>query len=369
MLTFRCSALPRAFLCGASVRTGEVVINETGDEARMGSCAHEGLKRLVDTGRVDWEGVPELARRYDVHEPELRALLAGGAKLWALVKESFPLATTEVELDFTGELFRLTGHADLLAFSGAGTVVHVGDWKCGRRDQNYREQLLGYAALLLLADSSLESATAGVLWVRDGEYEHYTLTREALEAWLEELGDRVIRWDGVYRPGPHCTHCPRNHECAAANALIRRDVAAVADLDIEAVEEHALERMAPDAIVALLDRADTVSKYADRVRAAVKRHVTRNGDIEGTEWRLTLQHGERRKLDVVQGFPVLAEAGFGDEEMGQVLEFSLPKVERLVAKAAGKGKGAGAVREIRERLAAADAIQTEGVTSLVSKRK
>lgn len=98
-LELRASGLPLAFLCGGSVRPDGLGINETNAPALVGTAAHEGLAGLVVTGRVDWSGVPEIASRHNIPAelvPELRMLIAQGAKLWAEVKASFPEAQTEV---------------------------------------------------------------------------------------------------------------------------------------------------------------------------------------------------------------------------------------------------------------------------------
>jgi hypothetical protein len=208
MLILRCSGLPLAFRCAGAVRPGKIRINEISDAADLGTAAHDGARALVETGRVDWDALPELARRHDVEEPELRLLLGLATKLWAEVEQSFPDALTEVELRFETEDLLLTGHADIKAQSA--NTAHIGDWKFGRKDGNHREQLIGYAALALLEDDSLEAATAGVLWVRDLEYEHYTLRRSELGQWLGRLVETIVRWDETFRPGPHCEHCPRS---------------------------------------------------------------------------------------------------------------------------------------------------------------
>jgi hypothetical protein len=377
VLQLRCSALPLAFLCAGSVRPGELAINETSDAAEMGTCAHEGLATLVETGRVDWDGVPSLARKHDADEGELRMLLANGAKLWALVKDSFPSAVTEVELSHTWPVLgadggivtvTLTGHADILGRSA--DVAHVGDHKTGRNDSDYAEQIRGYAALALLADHTLTAATAGVLWVRDVEYEHHSMSRVALLTWIARLEAEIVRWDGTYRPGPHCAHCPRNHECPAANAMVRRDVAAIADhaLVAQVENETALLAMPPEEIVEVLGKADMVTKYAERVRAAIRAHVIRHGDVVGAGKRLTLQTEERRRLITLAAFPVLEAAGFDDDEMGQVIDISAAKAEKIVSARAGKGNGASAVRALRASLDEAQAIQTDTVTKLVTKR-
>lgn len=368
-LELRCSALPLAFLCPGSVRREGLTIDETNDAATTGTAAHEGAAVLVQTGRVDWDGVEALAKRHGIAVGELRALLAQAARLWASVRESFPGASTEQELSYEHPdgSFVLTGHADIIGASGES--VHVGDWKFGRLDSDHSEQLKGYAALGLLR-AGAQQATATVLWVREGEGEHYTMSASEVAGWLERVRQEIVDWDGTYRVGSHCGRCPRSHECPAGHALVRRDVAAIADNDLVASveDEQALAAMGPDQIVAVLAKADLVVKHAERVRAAIRSHVMRSGDIVGGGKRLTLQREERRSLETLPAFSVLEAHGFGDEEMSQVIDISLAKAEKIAAEKAGKGKGAGAVRALRVALDEAGAINVGVVTKLVVKR-
>lgn len=370
-LELRCSGLPLAFLCGGSVRPDELGINETNAAATVGTAAHEGLARLVETGRVDWTGVPELAKRHGVDEVELRVLLAQGVKLWAAVKASIPSPRTEVELgasfDGTERAWTLTGHADIIGRSG--NTAHVGDWKGGRLDSLYREQLIGYAALALLEDETLEAATAAVLWLRDGEYERYGLTRAELPAWIDRLETEVVEWSGVYRPGNHCDHCPRRYVCPARNAMMRADLAILLDCDVEQLgAESSLATAEPDRVLEVTERLARFAKMDARWRAAVRAHVERHGDIVGASHRLTLQQSEKRRLDVINTFPVLEAAGFDAEDFAQVIEISASQAEKIVAKRAEKRKGAAAVRELQAQLEAADAVKTSTITSLVVRR-
>lgn len=364
VLRLRCSSLPIAFRCGGSVRPGDLAINDTSDLAELGTAAHAGLAGLVDTGRLDWDGVPELAKGHGFNEKELRMLLSDGAKLWEAVKDSFPDARSEVAFEHQGDGYVLTGHVDVLARSGY--TARLADWKGGRLDASYKEQLHGYAALALFDDPSLDDAEGGILWVRDGDFEPYALRRNQLPAWEERLISEVVRWDGTYRPGPHCSHCKRRHECPAANALARYDVAAIANVDLE---QAALDRMTPQQKVFLVVQARDVEKKAQRAIALIRQDVKDHGDVVGEEQRLTLQEEERRVVDVLKAFPILAEGhGFGDEEMAQILSMSISEAESIVAKRAGKGNGAKAVRELRAQLTAADAVKTETVSKMVVRR-
>ncbi len=348
-------------------------INASNDAADVGTAGHDGLAALVRTGQIDWDKVGELASKYGVDETELRVLLALGLRLWLLVKDSFPNASTEVAMKHQLGAVLLTGHSDVLGSSG--TILRILDWKLGRLDSDYREQLLGYCALALLTTPGATEAEAGVGWVRECEYEPHTMTRAGLYDWLQRVENEIVQWDGVFHPGAHCQYCPRSHECSAANALARRDMAILMDQDLPARLEdvetvRAFVRAHPDQAIEVLEIARRAEKQAGRVVAALKDEVMRDGDIVGEGKRATLQTAEKRHLNVLQAFPVLQEElGFGDQELAEVVSISLSKTESVVAKRAGKGKGAGAVRDLGDKLAKAGAIETSTSVSLVVRRQ
>lgn len=370
-LELRCSSLPLALTCPASVRPSGLVVDESGSESAVGTATHAGLAVLAETGAVPWDDAPALARRHGVDEVELRALLALGASLWRAHRASHPMprASSEVELAYRdpGGAFVLTGHADVVAW--LGRRARVVDWKCGRRDSDYSAQLGGYCALVMLDDPrGVDEVEAFALWVRDGEVERYHLRRAELGAWLARLVERVVTWDGAYHAGPHCPHCPRSHECPAGRALVRRDVEAMAGEALTEWGDDALDALGPARIVELLARADLVAAVGARVRAAVRAYVERHGDVVGGGRRLTLRHEARRELDVLEAFPVLYAHGFTDDELAEVITLSLAAAERVAARRAGRGKGAAAVRALDAALDAAHAIQTTRATKLVTRR-
>jgi hypothetical protein len=381
MRTFsvRCSALPQAFLCGGSAHRGEIMIDEHNEAGALGTCAHEGLAGLVKTGRIDWDGVPELARKHNVQEDEgeLRGLLSNGWKVWSEVRGRYPNASTEVymeaEIEVGSDLIvKLTGTADIVGSDGR--VIFVGDWKTGRKDKNFAEQLKGYCALALILNPSAESATAGILWVREMQYEEHTMARADLEPWLERLAKEVAEWNGIFHPGDeHCLYCMRSHECEAANALAKRDFAIVAGADLAGHLEDAatirdMIKREPEKVAQLLAIARVAEKRVERVIKAIRAEVLASGDIVGGGKRITLQRTEKRHLKVLPAFEVLREQGFGDAEFSEVLSVSASKAEAIVSAKAGKGNGAGAVRALREQLEQADAVRTFEVTSLVVRR-
>ncbi len=376
LIRLRCSSAPIAFKCGGSVRLGAVPVNEAHEAAGVGTAAHEGLATLVETGRVDWDAVPSIATRHCANEPELRALLSAGSKLWEQVKDRFPGARSELGLSFTvrfasGGTLELTGHPDVLAI--IGTLARVADHKTGRLDSDYAEQLRAYMALVLMLNPSLELAEALILWIRDldGEpLEPYSMDQAGMEAWLGRVEREIVNWDGVYRPGSHCMYCQRSHECGAANALARRDVAALMDESVDyAIESiRDLVRDTPDRAIQLAELAREIEKRATRVLAALKEEVIARGPAVGTSKRLDLQLSNKREVLAFEAFPVLQDE-LTDTELASVISVSIAKAEDAVKSKAGKGKGAAAARALLKRLEEAGAIQTNTSVSLVIKRE
>jgi hypothetical protein len=276
-LNLRCSALPLAFRCPAAIRPAVVRLNSSNDAANDGTAVHEVLRTLPATDAIDWDGIPDVAKKYSANPTDVRILAAQGVKLWNQVKESFRGAMTEVDLRYeVAPGVWLTGHADLLAVSQR--AMRVADWKSGRKDYDHSQQFKGYAVLSLLASEDFDEVTGTGLWIRDQEIENYTLSRRDAIRWRDDLVARVVDWDQVYRPGSHCAYCPRNHECEAANALVRRDVAAILGTDLVARAETELASMSDAAKIELFKKADLVVKYAERVRDAFRTHVEKNGD-------------------------------------------------------------------------------------------
>lgn len=358
--------MPLAFRCPASMRP-ELKLDEAHDAANAGTAAHEALRPLAEGRGVDFDDVDAIAQRYHADPDEVRMLCAMGVKLWREVRETFPGAITEADLELELDGATLTGHMDLTAITG--DVARGADWKTGRLDSDHSEQMKAYGTLLLLTYPQLREATVTILWVRDGEIENYTMTRADAIAWVARVESEVIRWDGTYRPGSHCQHCPRSHECAAANAMARRDVAAISNKALVARVESEIATMQPAELITLVSKARAVEKMAKRVVDAVKEHVLARGDIAAPGvGRLTIQTEERRSVDPLKAWPVLEAEGFTDEDFAQVVTLGISKVERLTAKKAGKGSGAGAVRELQRRLTEAGAIETKEHGKLVQKR-
>lgn len=370
IVRLRPSALPLAFHCPASIRNSGILINETNEAAGAGSAAHELLCHLVEDGTIEWERVNEISDKHGgADDQEVRMLCGKACKIWPQIRDHFPRAMTEVRVEksLTVKDLCIAGTMDLISISG--DVARILDWKTGRLDSDYWQQVRAYGCMILLEFPQLRECTVTIVWLRKGEFENYTLTQADAAEWLRELESRVINWDGVYCPETkYCSNCPRGHECEARNRLVRRDVAAIADLDMDSIDAS-IANMPAEQIIALTRKAKTVAKYGAAVVDAVKAAVMRGQVIEANGVALTVETEGRRELDTKKTWGVLDQSfGFTDDDFGEVVKMRASAVESRVAKNAGKGNGAAAVRDLRSKLELAGAVEINEVFKLVERR-
>jgi len=371
LLELRASSAPLAFACPGSVRPAAVPVRDLSTPARLGTATHEVLRGLVETGSINWNGMMDVAASHNVSREDVAMLAAMARNIWIELAPSFPDALAEVPLSAewtypNGKGIALSGHADILSISG--TAARVGDWKTGRIDSNHAHQMRAYAALALLENPELTEATSTVIWIRDGEIENYTMRRPDLPRWTGEVVERVLEWNGIFHPGGHCVFCPRSHECEAATALARRDVAAMSDRNLVARAETELALMPPQEIIELHRKAETVRRLAERVDEAIKAHVIANGEVVGEGVKLTAETSKRRELDPISAWPLLRELGFKDVDFADCMDLRISRVEKRVAEKAGRGNGAAAVRSLTEKLEAAEAVTVRETHYLKERR-
>jgi hypothetical protein len=369
IINLRASALPLAFHCAASIRSSEVRINSSNEQAGTGSATHKLLEGLVETGEIDWDSVGRIADEYGGNDQEVRMLCGKGWKMWKNLHEFFPRALTEVAVDRALEIggLRITGHIDLISISG--DVARILDWKSGRLDSAYWQQLRAYGCMVLLQFPELREATVTAGWIRTGEIENYHLTQADATKWLEELNSRVVNWDGIYRPETKfCEHCPRNHDCPAVSALVARDVSAIAGLDADGMQRKLATMPAAD-VIDMVRKAKSVSKYAARAIEAVRIHVQQGNTVEANGVALTIETEPRRELDTQLTWGVLEkDFGFVDADFAEVVKLSVTKVSKRVASNAGKGKGTAAVRDLNLKLELAGAVELNEIQKLSERR-
>lgn len=352
----RCSALPMAFICPGSIRKASIRINTSNEAARLGSAAHKLAESLPTEGAIDYSRARELADEYQCDENELRFCASRAEQLWPKIRDSYPLASSEVggEVDLEIDGLVLTGTLDLL--SVWADVARLLDWKFGRLDKNYVQQLNGYAAIVFKKYPKVNELTATIAWARDQDIENYHITREQSDAWVNRIRNEVIRWDGVYHPHEGCVHCQRFHECDAANKLARSNVEVIGGLSIDQIE-HQLEHMPGQQIIELKRKAKMVREIAERAEAAITNLAIRKGEIVGEDAMLTVVNEPRRELDPIRTWPIVEALGFEEQDWAAVVKVSVSKLEDRVKNKAGRGNGAAAIRSLKQKLELAGAVE------------
>jgi hypothetical protein len=363
-IKIRCSSLPLAMICPGSVRRddGEIQVDPVNDAADVGTAVHFGLAKIVMGESPDVAMEATIERFQSVDVEELRPLFWAGVRAWKQISEWMPEARAEIDI----ARGRLTGHIDFFSKLDGATKAALCDWKSGRKDYICKAQLFGYCWLAFDLFPELEEITAHAVWLRTGEIESYTANRARAAEWYAVDVGAVSEWDGVYRPGDHCTYCRRNHACPAQTALVRRDVAIFAD----GVAQD-LATM-PDADFVAFHRK--IKGLGTRIEAAVKAARSeverRGGDVDGGDGTHLFFKDESgpRKVDAMRAWPVL-QSNLDDAELSPAIKVSIAKVEKAVAAKAPKGKGAAAKRALIEALEAVDAISQTTVTKLHDERK
>jgi hypothetical protein len=360
----RASQLPEAFLCPGSARAPDVRIGHDDDASEMGTAVHTAMREVVR----GWDGdAADLIAGFQGNAKELRVLVAYGRKAWqamaAEIKSDIePMTELPLSADYMG--VRLTGHIDL--YRQVGRVAFIDDWKSGRLDRNYYHQLAAYAFLALLDDANLDEVVASVIWLREQERETYRFTRAKIAEWASLLIETVVKWDGTYKPGRACGFCPRSHSCPAVVAVVRRDVemfAATPVLD--------LTTMPGPALVELHRRVKTVARFAESFDEAFRDEVKgRGGSVDAGDGTVVgfVEENGKREIDTLKAWPLLSE-GYTPEEMAEFVTISASALDEVAAKKAGRGKGAGAKRDLRAKLDALQAIRQPKVWKLKERRK
>lgn len=355
-MRLRCSSLPLFLKCGQSIG-GLLNVNEWHQESNLGTAVHAALARHLSGVPVD---VAAIALLYGVDEGEMGYLYSQGLRAWAEIEPKGGKVFPEISFALVdeGSSVHVTGTADVVVeLEGGG--LEVVDWKTGRRDADCREQVLGYCALALDSYRHAEWVTARVVWLRTLEAEIYTLRRSELDLWKTRLALQVQ--DLAYRPGPHCTHCPRRYEC---EARIQMSTAALAVLGSE--RGKLLRALPPDEQVNLYRRAKDVIDLAYRVIDQVK-ELAGEAPIVGHGVRLEMVDEQRRSLNAAAAWPTLQEH-LSENALADAVSVSITKVQDAVAAGAPKGQGASRKRALMAALEAAGAVGSTTIRKLTERR-
>lgn len=362
-VTIRCSSLPLLFACKPAL-DGDLQVGERNEAADLGSAAHEAMEATVAGRRPDLDAI---ANRWTCNRDELGRLAWYGAKSWEVLAPSFPddeehtrLSESEVCAVIDDGAIELPGHMDMHTICSDGTARTI-DWKTGRVDKDFYHQLAGYAAGLMM-DPNIHQVTASVVWLRDQTIESYVIDRGILDQWLARLRVQLTRTQ--YVTGRHCEFCPRSHSCPAVQAKAREGIAVLGGVPVD------LSTMTAPEVVKLYRIAKLVTKIAESAVSSIRLHVIQNGPQDsgdGTALQIVEESGGR-DIDVGKAWDAIQKRLPEADAMAAVLRVSATALDEAVAKAAGRGNGAAAKRDLAADLEAAGAVTKKTITKLSEKR-
>lgn len=369
MITIRASSLPTVSKCPGAALSSITSIDEPNVTGETGTAVHKCLERLVSHGAVNWRMLDSIFLSSGLDQAEVRMLFDKASRMWRTLASDFGSAVTEIATEYQSKdgKVRITGHIDLLSVSGES--CRILDWKTGRKDGDYRQQMLAYLSMALLSLPNLLDGYATIAWIRDEDVEQYHMVLAEAEEWLEARAAEISGWDGTYHPGEHCQRCNKRYGCHAVNTIIRAHVAWIAGADVDVIADE-IDAMSPTDVVTIYHKAKLVTSVAKRLLAAIKARAMREEivDVYG-ETMLTARPEHRRELISEKAWPVLEEEGFTEEDFAACASLGIMKLEYRLAQKAGGGIGASAKRSIMHALESAGALKTVETRVLTERRK
>lgn len=362
----RCSSLSLIEACPAAALPADPRVESASAAADLGSADHEWLAaRIGGTGLVP--EIEELAKKYGCDLDELEKLCRCSWRAWEQVQEHFPDPMTEVYLE--SESGWLSGHADVL--SVADGLVRVLDFKTGRQDLDHSAQLKGYCYLAMLQTNTWR-AYGCALGVREQTVDGDYYTWQELKEWADALLQSVVdQPKAVYRPGPHCTYCPRSAVCPAKTELLRQSAEAFTSVRPTGtlIWPHADCAQHGAALANLLGHVKLLESACATARDLIRADVAALGGVvpTGDGRELVLREVATRRIDFKAGWKEILRS-LTREKLFDALTVSKTKLECAMRDSAPRGQKTAAIKEFLSRLEAAGAIHTTYQTRLEVRR-
>jgi hypothetical protein len=258
----------------------------------------------------------------------------------------------------------LTGHADAWAISDG--ELRVLDFKTGREDSDFGDQLRAYAWLLMEGFPESPQALAIVVRLREMTQDVYRWSRAELNAWYEGVVRDTADVER-FRAGRHCSWCQRRVECVSRACHIAASAAALRILP-SVPDREDLVSVDDDTLVALHDRIRNVEGACEAAREQLRGWVGfRGGSVTASDGRtLALVRQERREVNAAAAWEILTDR-FGDKVL-DAAKLSKSAVERLAMDAAPRGTKGVAAKQLIEELDRQGAVTVTTIERLECSR-
>jgi len=268
--------------------------------------------------------------------------------------------------------YRRTGHLDLLSLLGPDperpVLARIVDYKTTKHVEasNPRAQRMGYCTLTARRWPSLRHWQYFIPWIREAScYSSPVLSVEDLRAYEERFVEEVVGWNGRWRPGDHCSFCPRLLECPAQSRVMRKGRRDFLD-DCEERFELLDDAEVVDGYGVVQQLGRVTKLYRDLAKA---RCIQSGGILRGSGGK-DLKRIERVREDVVPAaaWKALLEA-IGPERLGRCVKIIKGEVEAAIKAGAPNRQKTAAWTEFVDHLRGIDALEAVDTSwmGLVSK--
>jgi len=311
---------------------------ETGLQEENAAAA-EGTMLHDASNKKDFRGLTDEQRR--AVESSLQYVDSVAAEMPGCLR----LHETKVELE------DLTyGEADVLLINVERTKGHVLDYKYGRLDTDYDDQLRTYAAAVLEMHEAMEEITTHVIAPRLGEAPTTrTYDRSLLAAVRAELTALYAEIENPFNPATPdtevCGKCSRAEYCPQFNSALKPAVIGV-QLAMPASWDPG-NRSDPVDMARRHIFAGALATWIDAVKENNASYVAEGGEIPGFK---LVQRSTGMKIDreaTKTAVDMLRLAGFDDSLLWSALSLSLSEVAKLKKEVDG-----GDVAEYKEQMKA-----------------
>lgn len=366
MISLRCSALPRILSCPASRQAPAIVVEGQDEAARIGTAVHGWLANYVEGGIGNTPG--DFALEQGVDADEVSILCTFGRHCWDYIKEHFPSPQSELPFQVIdhGAGITLSGHPD--AFSVVDDQVRVVDFKTGRGEGNFDDQLKGYMWLILRGMPETATAWGATIHVRTRSIgDPITMTRQDLDDWYAGLV-ATVKGDWFAPSHEACIYCPRRLGCPARQQLLADAAGVLTGIDATP-EGFSLGNVEGDKLRVGVQAAKHLAGLCEMYLAAAKTEVLIRGHHVDDRRIIEMDEGlqvrteERRKLKVNESWPVLTRV-LSLPVVKECLTISKTRVEKAIGEIAPPRGKAKAVNQVMDELEATGAIEVNEVQQL-----
>lgn len=337
--------MPTAMICAGSVHPEEdepLIEVITDDESGpLGIAAHEIFAAIAKCEDYDRNAI---RAKHKVNEKELLFLENQAYKFITYLKDTFDVETWHVEepvcsLAVEGSAFVIGGTPDIWGVTRDGKMLIVADFKTGRVDRDYEQQVKSYCHAILTGHKlEVGTVTGLICWARDEEIQPYRWTLKEMKEWVEEVEVKIYQWDGQsYSVGAHCGFCRRTLTCIAAKNA-RMHISAMVKAPATSSELTGTD------FIKTWDAVGDLEKQAKAWKERQKERMKAAGPIDignGKVMGLFDKNGSA-VIDVAKASAYLMdEWNFDDDDIIRCSSMSKTKVQDIVGdRAAPKMKGA-----------------------------